>query len=95
MFQMASLPFVPPILSLSIYLSISSSPSLTPCASPCPSLMALVHPHVYLCYKAEESGRLKMKTPTREHLCVHFVNAHALSNVCESVPASLRGGTCV
>lgn len=70
---------------ISLYLSISSSPSLTLCASPCPSVMALVHPHVYLCYKAEESGRLKMKTPTREHLCVHFVNAQMRSAMCARV----------
>lgn len=41
-----------------------------------PSVMELVHPHVYLWYKAEESGGLKMKTPTRELLCAHFVNAY-------------------
>lgn len=40
----------------------------------CPSVMAPVHPHVYLCYKAEESGRLKMKTPNRESLCARFVS---------------------
>lgn len=46
-----------------------------------PSVMELVHPHVYLWYKAEESGRLKMKTPTRELLCAHFVNAYVHCDV--------------
>lgn len=61
-------------LTSRLYRSISLSPPLPPTSSPCPSVMALVHPHVYLCYKAEESDRLKMKTQTRTCLCVHFVN---------------------
>lgn len=69
MFQMTS-------LSLFLPLSLFLSPPLPPFPSSCPSVMALVHPHVYLYYKAEESGRLKMKTPTRECLCAHFVNVY-------------------
>lgn len=81
MCQMASLSlFLPP--SLSISLSIFLSPPLPPFPSPGPSVMALVHPHVYLCYKAEESGRLKMKSPTRECLCAHFVNVYVNGYVC-------------
>ena len=68
--------------SLFIYLSISLSLLLPPSTSPYPSVMVLVLPHVYLCYKAEESGRLKMKTPTRECLCARFVNLYVHWCVC-------------
>lgn len=76
MFQMAS-------LSLFLPFSLFLSPLLPPSSSLCPSVMALVHPHVYLYYKAEESGRLKMKTSTRERLCAHFVNANVWHSICE------------
>lgn len=61
------------LFHLSLHLPISPSPF--------PSVMALVHPHVYLCYKAEESGRLKMKTPTRECLCAHFVSMYCTCTI--------------
>lgn len=67
-------------MNVSNDITVSFSAPLS--TSPCPSVMPLVHPHVYLYYKAEESGRLKMKTPTRECLCAHFVDVCVHEHVC-------------
>ena len=56
----------------SLHLSLSRPLPLSP--FPCPSVTALVHPHVYLCYKAEESGRLKMKTPNQSVVVCSFLS---------------------
>lgn len=80
-------------LSLFLPLSLFLFPPLPPSPSLCPSVMALVHPHVYLYYKAEESGRLKMKTPTRECLCAHFVNVYVHGYVCVNMHSFILFGS--